>query len=113
MAKARMGSPVPSFARDFPRHAALDALVLAFGRGDYARVRAEGPKLASSGEPEEVRRAARILVERTNADPLAVGLLALASALLIAIAGYWVVHGKAPPGNAPAGAPAQRVERVR
>jgi hypothetical protein len=100
----------PSFASDFPSHAGLDALVDAFARGDYARVRKDAAKLATSDAPDEVRRAARTLAERTETDPLAIGLLALAGALLVLLTGYWIVHGKAPPEPAP---PRPPVEHVR
>jgi hypothetical protein len=80
----------PSFARDFPRTPTLDALVQAFAKGDYARVRAEGRELAQSEGDEGVRRAARTLVARTNPDPLALWLLVLAGALLVLLSGYWI-----------------------
>lgn len=56
----------PAFARDFPRDEALDSLVDSFARGNYARVRAEAPKLVASSETPEVRRAARALLGRTR-----------------------------------------------
>jgi hypothetical protein len=84
----------PSFATDFPRAPELDALVDAFARGDYARVRADGPKLAESAADENVRVAARTLVARTSPDPLAVWLMVLAAALLAVLSAYWVLHGK-------------------
>ncbi len=101
----------PSFASDFPRVPELDALVGAFARGDYARVRAAGPRLAESAESEEVRRAARTLVERTKPDRLAVALVALTAVLLVVLSGYWIAHGKPPPGSAPPARPP--VERVK
>jgi hypothetical protein len=93
----------PAFARDFPRKPALDALVDAFARGDYARVRTEGSQLAASGDDEGVRRAARDLVARTDADPLAIWLLVIAGALLLIVSAYWVVqeHVSAPHGVQP------------
>ena len=95
----------PKFTKDFPRVPSVDGLVDAFARGDYAYVRGEGRRLAGSdGEPEEVRKAARILVERTQPDPLAVWLLVIAGTLLVAMTAYWVGHGQAPPGHAPASA---------
>jgi hypothetical protein len=87
----------PRFARDFPRSSELDGLVEAFARGDYARVRAEGATLERSSEDAAVRRAARLLVERTEPDRLAVWLLALAALLLLTLSAWWIVHGKAPP----------------
>jgi hypothetical protein len=90
----------PTFTRDFPRTPALDALVDAFGRGDYARVRDEGRMLAESADDESVRRAAGTLVARTNPDPLALWLLVLAGALLVVLTGYWIAqsHVNAPHG---------------
>ena len=88
----------PSFAAESPASPELDALVDAFARGDYAHVRAEGPKLESTSADEAVRAAARTLVERTQPDPLAVKLLLLTGALLVVLAGWWIVHGKAPAG---------------
>jgi hypothetical protein len=94
----------PSFARSFPPHPALDALVAAFARGDYAEVRAHAPRLIESAETPEVRQGARTLLERTKPDPLAVRLLWLAAALLVTLAAYWIANGKAP-------APAPPIER--
>jgi hypothetical protein len=102
--------PRPAFARDFPPHAALDSLVAAFARGDYARVRAEAPQLVSSSEPTEVRDAARTLLDRTRPDPLAVWLLALTGALLVILTAYWATNAKPPPNSPP---PTPPIERVR
>jgi len=85
----------PSFARAFPRDPELDALVDAFERGNYAQVRAEAPRLAASAD-EDVRRAARTLVERTRPDALAVGLLLLAAALVGLLSAWWIAHGHPP-----------------
>jgi hypothetical protein len=89
----------------------LDALVDAFEQGDYARVRAEGPRLADSSADAAVREAARTLVDRTRPDRLAVMLVALTGVLLVALSAYWIVHGKAPPGGGgtPAKPPIERV----
>jgi hypothetical protein len=91
----------PLFARDFPRGGALDALVDAFAEGNYARVRADGTKLAESANDDAVRRAALMLVARTKPDPLAVWLLVVAGALLMALSVYWIANGKPPPGSGP------------
>jgi hypothetical protein len=101
----------PSFASDFPRIPELDALVDAFERGDYARVRAEALKLAASAEDAAVRSAAETLVDRTRPDRLAVGFVALTGVLLVALSVYWVFHGKAPPGGGATTKPS--VEHVR
>jgi len=96
---------LPRFANDFPRTPALDALVQAFARGDYGRVRVEGRKLAASASEEDVRAAARSIVARTTPDPLAVGLILLAAGLLVVLATYWIVHGKPPFGTGAPTAP--------
>jgi hypothetical protein len=90
------GDDVPAFALAFPRDAALDALVLAFEAGDYARVRREAPALARSTESDEVRAAARELARRLDPDPLAVYLLAAAAALLVFLAGWYWLHPHTP-----------------
>jgi hypothetical protein len=100
----------PSFASDFPRVPELDALVDAFERGDYARVRAAGPKLASSAEDAGVRDAARTLVDRTRPDRLAVALVALTGVLLVVLSAYWIAHGKAPHESTPSSPPVERVK---
>ncbi|HEY3821454.1 MAG TPA: hypothetical protein VGL81_30010 [Polyangiaceae bacterium] len=92
----------PSFATEFPESPELDALVEAFARGDFARVRAEAPALAKTSPDEAIRAAARTLVERTQPDPIAVKLVLLAGALLVVLAGWWIVHAKPPPGASPA-----------
>ena len=103
--------PRPSFAADFPDDPALVALVDAFVAGDYARVRAEAPKLAESSDDPEVKAAARTLRDRIEPDRLAVGLLVITGALLLFLSAWWVVNGHAPPGatsapsSAPVGAP--------
>ena len=100
----------PSFAAEFPASAELDALVAAFTRGDYAHVRAEGPKLEKTSADEAVRAAAKTLVERTQPDPLAVRLVLLTAVLLVVLAGWWIVHGKSPTGAT--SSPTTPVERV-
>jgi len=99
----------PSFAAEFPASPELDALVDAFSRGDYAHVRDEGPKLQSTTSDEAVRAAAKTLVERTQPDPLAVKLVLLTGVLLVVLTGWWIVHGKAPPGATQTTAPVERV----
>jgi hypothetical protein len=98
-----------AFARGFPSHARLDALLDAFARGNYRHVRAEAPKLIDSSEPEDVRAAARVVLERTRPDPLAVVLLGLTALLLAFLTAYWAVHAK-PSASPPSPPPA--IERV-
>jgi hypothetical protein len=86
----------PAFARTFPSSPELDALVDAFARGDYALVRAHAPGLERSSTDPAVRRAARTLMNRTRPDPVAVVLLAVCGVLLVLLAVWAVLHGKAP-----------------
>ncbi len=83
----------PSFAAEFPRDPELDALVEAFARGDYRRVRSRAPQLQRSSDNEAIKKAARTLLERTRPDPLALALLGLAALLVLALAAWWIVHG--------------------
>jgi hypothetical protein len=92
--------PVTPFARDFPRDPGLDALVVAFSRGDYGRVRTEAAALARETKDDAVRRAAEELVDRTRPDPLAVALLGLAAILLAILTAWAIAHGRAPPRGA-------------
>jgi len=87
---------VPSFARDFPEDPELEKLVAAFAAGDYGRVREEAPKLAEKTESEEVRRAAKVLRERIEPDPIANGLLVLAAVLILAVTAYYVTRKPVP-----------------
>lgn len=95
-----MKERVPSFARDFPADPELDALVEAFASGDYGRVRVEAPKLAEKAESEEVRRAAKLLRERIEPDPIAKTLLLLTAILLASLTAYYVLR-KPPAEPAP------------
>ncbi len=79
----------PSFALDFPRDPGLDALVAAFTRGDYARVRRDGPGVVASSASPEVRAAAEELMARTRPDPLSAVFFGLAAALLLVLSVYW------------------------
>jgi hypothetical protein len=90
----------PLFARAFPRDPELDALVEAFERGDYARVREEGPKVGAASADEGIKGAARVLVDRTKPDAVAVGLLVLGAMFVGLLSAWWIAHGHPPPGPA-------------
>lgn len=91
---------VPAFARSFPRHPQLDALLAAFEQGDYATVRREAPKLArSTGDDapgDDVRRAAKELLRRIEPDRLAILLLSLPVLLLGFLTVWYYLHAHAP-----------------
>ena len=91
----------PSFAKDFPRTPEVDGLVDDFMRGDYARVRAQAPRIEHAAQDPAVKQAARTLVQRTNPDPLALVLLGLSALLLVVLAGFWIAKGKPPPAEGP------------
>jgi hypothetical protein len=99
----------PPFAVDFPRSPELDALLDAFVQGDYRRVRSEGRRLERSAGDENTKRAAGILIERTNPDPLAIALLALAALLLLVLGGWWITRGK-PPALVSPSSPAESLQ---
>jgi hypothetical protein len=85
----------PAFARDFPRHPELDALVAAFARGDYHTVRERAPKLAkvaNEASDEGLERAALLLRQRIDPDPAAKTLFAIAAALIVVLTAWWIMH---------------------
>ncbi len=73
------------FLASLPDDPALRALGDAFEKGNYARVRAEAPKLVRDSEREDVREAARNLLERIEPDPLMKYLLVVALLLLLGV----------------------------
>ena len=88
----------PRFAEGFPEgNAELDALVAAFSDGDYARVRAEAPKLAAKTEDEAVRRAAGELAAHTRPEPAILWLVGLTAAILVFLSAWWIIHAHSPP----------------
>jgi hypothetical protein len=93
-AKAREG--VPTFAQRFPRDETLDALLVAFERGNYARVREGAQKLAASTKLPAVREAAEELLRRLEPDPLARYLLGAASLLLVFFSIWYFTHRLTP-----------------
>jgi len=82
----------PPFAADFPRDPELDALVAAFERGDFARVRDGVPRIVASPADEGVKSAAKALLSRTRPDPLATLLLAISAVLLVLLSAWWITH---------------------
>jgi hypothetical protein len=92
----------PAFAIGFPRSAPLDGALEAFVRGDYALARKQAERLAQSATDDDIKRAARTLAERTHPDPLGVLLLALATALLLLLGGWWIAYAKPPSAHPPA-----------
>jgi hypothetical protein len=83
----------------------LEVMVEAFARGDYARVRADAREIERGSHDGALKQAARALVERTNPDPLALALLALAALLLVFLGGWWMLEGRPPDGYRPPAAP--------
>ena len=91
----------PDFASSFPELPALDHLVEAFARGDYAAVRAGAPELERSSQDPAVQEAARTLLARTRPDPLAVVLLGIGAVLLVVLTAWVLLHGHPPPNRDP------------
>ena len=109
--EARAGWGFPRFARDFPRHDALDALVVAFARGDYHAVRDGAPRLARETEDEAVKSAARRLVVALEPDPIVKTLFVLTASLLAFLTIWWLTHDKPPAHDGPQ--PTPTVEIVK
>jgi hypothetical protein len=91
----------PSFARRFPRDPKLDALVIAYAKGDFKTVGIEAPKLATASGDDAVKNAALLLAARTRPDPAAKMFFLLATALLAFLTIWWVTHD-GPPKDTPA-----------
>lgn len=91
-AKAKARQDVPSFAAHFPADPELDALLVAFERGDYATVREDGALLVKTTKSEAVRRSAEELLLRIEPDPLAKMLLLGASLLLVFFTIWYFTH---------------------
>ena len=82
----------PPFAADYPRHDALDRLLVAFEAGNYAFVREQAPRLATSEADENVRNAAKDLRRRVDPEPTAIYLWALGVALVLVLYLFYVTQ---------------------
>ncbi|MCL2725695.1 MAG: hypothetical protein FWD69_14795 [Polyangiaceae bacterium] len=94
--EARASWGFPAFAKNFPRHPELDALVVAFAHGNYALVRARAQKLRADADDEAIKKAAEVLEARIKPDPSAKILFLLVAALLVFLTVWWVGHDGAP-----------------
>jgi hypothetical protein len=78
-----------------PPSSALPALRSAFDRGDFAAVRrlaeAQLARPVDEVSPDE-RRAVEALVARTSPGGLATLIYGIAALIVLAVAGYWVLH---------------------
>jgi hypothetical protein len=78
---------IPRFAEKFPEDVELSSLVREFDRGNYRKVRLEGPRLverAVAEGDEALAECARELLARIEPDPIAKRLFALVCILLVA-----------------------------
>lgn len=90
-AEGRIGDPLAlqawaqksSSPEEAEERARFDQAWEAFRRGDFRRCRAEATRLAADANSTEVRRRARALVDKLRVDPLALGMAAVALALLL------------------------------
>lgn len=103
-----MAARTPAFAKDFPPDPELDRVVALFEQGNYAAVRKAAADLANKTDDDDVRKAARLVLDRLKPDPLALYLVAIAAGLLVVLAGwYWThPHETAPPPSSGAIPPA-------
>ena len=76
-----VGEERPAFALRFPHDPELEALIVAFEEGDFARVRRDAPVLARRTRDDAVRRAAVELRRRIDPDPLLIVMLVFALSL--------------------------------
>lgn len=82
----------PAFARRYPSHSELDALVAAFARGDFRHVRVGAESLSREAADESVRRAALDLRRRLDPSASTFVLLALGAVLALALFAYHRAH---------------------
>jgi len=82
------GRERPHFLLEFPGDPALQELVQAFERGDYAAVRTGAPKLMREATDPAVQMAAGELRRRIDPDPLMKYLLWSAIALFLFVVFY-------------------------
>lgn len=98
----------PAFAKEFPQHAELDALVEAFTRGDYRTIRMRVPRLtADPAVPTAVREAAQKLRARIEPDGTAKWFFLFTALLLAFLTIWWVSHDGPDPRARPASSPSR------
>lgn len=81
----KASSQRPEFAKDFPNSTAVDTLLDAFEKGNYAFVRSESEKILATAEDPEEKKAAAEMLARLRPDPLAIKLLLGAISLLVVL----------------------------
>ncbi len=86
------GEERPTFLLNFPADPELAELVSAFEAGNFARVRAEAPRLVERTRDEAVKRAALELRRRIDPDPWLVFLLGLSCALFAFLVFWTYAH---------------------
>lgn len=94
--------PGPAFAKDFPRDPELDRVLALFEQGNYAAVRTAAADLIARTKDDEIRAAAKQILDRLKPDPLALYLVGIAAALLVILAGWYWTHpheALPPPSN--------------
>lgn len=85
--------PTTDETNDAPADLELARLRAAFDRGDYREVRRGTEALAlANSQDEAVRKVARALRARTEADPFAKLALVLTAVLLVWLTLYWEKH---------------------
>jgi hypothetical protein len=82
----------PYFARAYPRDPALEVLIEAFDRGNYAKVRTDARALADRSTDPAVKGAAEDLLRRIQPDSLSTALVVLGIGLLLFLAYSYLGH---------------------
>jgi hypothetical protein len=94
-----IGDDRPFFARAYPRDRTLDELIVAFERGNYAKVRTDARALADRTKDAAVKGAAEDLLRRIQPDSLSTALVVVGIGLLLFLAYSYLGH--APHEGAP------------
>lgn len=87
--------PRPAFAAGFPQDPRLNALLVAFEKGNFAKVRSEAPRLAEDTDDEAIRAAALELRSRIEPGKVATLLWCIGAMLMVALYGFYLAkqHG--------------------
>lgn len=86
------GDDRPFFARAYPRNRSLDELIVAFERGNYAKVRTDARVLADRTKDPAVKGAAEDLLRRIQPDSLSTALIIVGALLLLFLAYSYLGH---------------------
>lgn len=81
-----------AFAANYPDDPHLDALLQAFGAGNFDYVRRHANALLADSDDDAVKRATRDLISRIHPEPTTIYLWLIGFGLLVFLFGYYLTH---------------------